>query len=105
MALRDLGEAQDQLARIAYADRINLVQAHWQRGRIDEARQLLANCPENLRGWEWFYFSQNYFQEKVILRGHAKSVWAVAFSPDGTRLATASDDTNALVWDAATAKH
>src|SRR5205823_11073909 len=30
---------------------------------------------------------------------HAEGVNALAFSPDGTRLASASDDSTALIWD------
>jgi WD40 repeat protein len=37
---------------------------------------------------------------QLTLRGHTDRVWAVAFSPDGTRLATASDDGTAKIWDA-----
>jgi len=39
-------------------------------------------------------------QVRVTLRGHSGSVDGVAFSPDGKRLATASGDETAKVWDA-----
>ncbi|KAF9024981.1 WD40 repeat-like protein [Hymenopellis radicata] len=33
-----------------------------------------------------------------VLRGHTGRVWSVAFSPDGTRIVSGSDDTSARVW-------
>src|SRR5262249_498945 len=40
----------------------------------------------------------------LTLRGHTGAVWCVQYSPDGTRLATASNDRTAAIWDAATGK-
>jgi WD40 repeat protein len=40
--------------------------------------------------------------ELAALEAHERGVWGVAFSPDGTRIATVSFDETARVWDAAT---
>ncbi|MEO1331338.1 MAG: TIR domain-containing protein, partial [Pseudomonadota bacterium] len=41
-------------------------------------------------------------RERLVLQGHSSIVTSVTFSPYGTRLATASDDNTARLWDAAT---
>ena len=41
---------------------------------------------------------------RFALGGHASPVTSAAFSPDGSRIVTASDDKTARIWDAASAK-
>ena len=36
----------------------------------------------------------------LTLKGHTNNVLSAAFSPDGSRIVTASDDRTAKVWDA-----
>jgi WD40 repeat protein len=40
-------------------------------------------------------------EELHVLSGHGRPVASATFSPDGTRIVTASSDRTALVWDAA----
>lgn len=41
---------------------------------------------------------------RAILRGHKGPIWSVAFSPDGSLLATGSDDTSLRLWDPASGR-
>ena len=42
-------------------------------------------------------------QEIIVLRGHEDCVASAAFSPDGARIVTASDDRTARIWYTVTA--
>ena len=43
-------------------------------------------------------------KEIAVLQAHSGPVRSAAFSPDGTRVVTASDDRTARLWDAQTGK-
>jgi eukaryotic-like serine/threonine-protein kinase len=107
---RQLAESERQW-RIAgqrqlYVTTINLAQAAWEQNHVSLAKQLLedtATAPE--RGFEWYYWQRPMHQELKALRGHTGPILAVAYSPDGRQIATASADGMAKVWDGATGRH
>jgi WD40 repeat protein/serine/threonine protein kinase len=90
-AKRQLSNSTFLLAVAAYDDR-----------DVPLARQRLARIEPGYRGWEWHYFRRQSSGGIFTLYGHTSSVRCVAFSADGTRIATGGDDRTAKVWDART---
>src|SRR5262249_29821587 len=87
------------------------------------AEDLLQGCPVDLRGWEWHYVNRLAHLERLTYRGHRRylgtsrwdqSIQCLAFSPDGTWIASGAghpfNDSNATdtaeirLWDPATGR-
>ena len=99
-ATRALAEAETQL----YYNSITLADREWQASRIGRVESVLARCPERLRNWEWSFLRRLCHADLLTFRDHASPVNAVAFSSDGSRIASADDQSNVLVWEAGTGK-
>ena len=93
-----------------YATRMNQLQQEWDSGNHmgRTADQLLALAPEqmgglDLRGFEWNYLWTQSHSE--LLTFHGDHSLCLAFSPDGTRLASIGRYNGELkIWDTATTK-
>jgi hypothetical protein len=107
----------DDVAKKAEADlyvaRMNMAQTDWEHanvGRVLETLEHYRHLPavkRDPRGWEWYYQDRLRQLELRTLKGHIGhigGVRSVAFSPDGSRLASANWDLTIKVWDTATGR-
>ena len=92
----------EALRRSDYGNHIALAEAAYHVGKKARVDQLLASCPEDLRGWEWDWLSYVSDEAETTLVNPPKIVPATTFSvcvsPDGKRV-YASGIGKFIAWD------
>ena len=56
--LKELQATRKREQRMAYLQSIALAEREWSEGNADGSKQVLAESPKQLRGWEWHYIQQ-----------------------------------------------
>src|SRR5262249_23743074 len=71
--------------------RIALAARELEANNVGRAEELLTECPEKLRGWEWHYLKRlPHDKPRVLYPGKARPFWGLAYSADGGYLAIGS---------------
>lgn len=94
--------AEEQLRRAeraVHAGRLALAQQEWAAGNRENAKRLLDEIAPPQRGWEWRLLANLAAKPARVLEGHTRAVTALAFAPDGARLASGGADGTVRFWD------
>jgi WD40 repeat protein len=97
----------EDLAWEDYINRVNRAYREVQDNNVALAEDLLHGCPSERRGWEWHFINRLCHHERLSLEAPAGCVYAIAYSPDGRRIATATGgpfsvgkgSSNVELWD------
>jgi len=80
----------EELRRKNYIGSVNLALSECLGNNVARALELLDGCPRDLRGWEWDYVWRQCHLDLGTFRQSGQALNGVAFSPDGTRVASVS---------------
>ena len=92
-----------------YVANMHRIRFEMENNNVSAARALLdlyrpGTETKERPGWEWYYWDRVAHDELLTLNGHRDGVWDLAYSPDGTLLATAGSDRDPeiKIWDTVT---
>ena len=95
---RAIAEAALEEARRAnYFRNISWAQRDWEANNVSQAEQLLDECPQDLRAWEWRYLKRLCHSDLLTLR-HSHALKCIAFNRDGQYLAAGDTAGTIVVW-------
>jgi eukaryotic-like serine/threonine-protein kinase len=87
-----------------YSNQIALAERYRLAHDTARAEQLLDECPDLLRDWEWRYLKRRLVEDVRVYRGHDALVSSIAFSPDDRYLVSQDDIGNIHVRDRTTGR-
>ncbi|MCP4246822.1 MAG: protein kinase [bacterium] len=88
----------EKLRRGLYAYRIALAEHKYAGENIGRMKELLSNCPTDLRGWEWSRLAYIADRSALTIPAHDGIVHAVEFSSDDKRLVSGGSDGSVKIW-------
>lgn len=102
-ALKDKSAALEREKETRYLQGIALAGRELAAGNVGRAEELLDDCPEHLRAWEWHFLKRQRYNPPTILQ-HDATVDRVTFSPDGRQIASVCQDGTFQVRDVRTGR-
>jgi WD40 repeat protein/serine/threonine protein kinase len=98
-----LSDSLERERQNSYYQRIALAEQAWSANNLLRMQQMLDDCPEDLRGWEWRYLRRLRYRNLPPLR-HEAGVSDAAFSRDGRQVASVDRHGVVKVWDMQTGR-